>query len=419
MMLFLSSKALLINLLCGGAYGVGHWPDGCLSSSHAVNNIDTHRSFCCLGKQAGASMLRLTRFCFLWLFLLCLPSATWAQYTGTHHTILSSGGTIVVSDGNTISYSIGQSVYRHFGASPLIEEGIQHGFCIPQFDTLSYEICQGVADTFLAHLPSGYTLPNSVALNVPGRYEFTIHLLTEGGCDSVLFCTLTVHPDRDTVLNVQTTDCYNWFGRDYTESGRYVNHLPTTHGCDSTLSLQLTVIEHLPLPKIWNYNNEILFVEHRYDDYDDARYDDYRWYHNDVLVRQDTAADKYFNPDGSPLNGCYYLEVPTDASKTEWVRSNTICIGPLSIGDASEADFSLSLYPNPQSVGQVVYLKVSLVETLLQGASFKVFDVQGRQLLQRAARQQNAFVCDFPAGVYSVHLILANGRHEAHKLVVR
>lgn len=351
--------------------------------------------------------------------LIGVSSAAWAQSTMSQQTVLSSGGTIVITEGSTISYSIGQSIYKHFGENPMIEEGVQQGFCIPMFDTARYEICQGVADTFLAHLPAGFTLPNSVALDVPGVYDFVIRMLTEGGCDSVIWCTLTVHPDRDTDIHVQATDCYNWFKHDYTESGRYVKHVSSAHGCDSMLTLHLTIIEELPLPKIWNYNDEILFVGHRYDNYDDARYADYRWYHDGVLVLQDAAADKFFNADGSNLSGCYYLEVPTDSTKTEWVHSNTICIGQVGIDDVADDDFSLMLYPNPVAVGQTAHLKVSLAETQLQGASFKVLDVQGRQWLERAARQQSAFVCDFPAGVYSVHLIFANGRHEARKLVVR
>ena len=188
---------------------------------------------------------------------------------------------------------------------------------------------------------------------------------------------------------------------------------------DSLLTLNLTVIKGQPLPEIWVFNNEVLFVSHIQGDYLDIRYADYRWYRDGVLVHQDTAADRYFNPDGAALSGCYYLEVPTSEAKTEWVRSNTICIGSVGIDDVSADDLRLTLYPNPVAAHSVVHVSLSLAETQLQGAKIKVFDVQGRQVLERAAHQQTDFVCDFVAGVYSVHVLLSGCRHAARKLVVR
>lgn len=354
----------------------------------------------------------------LLLYVCFLPSLN-AQSVSTLRSVLSSGGDIVTPEGTNISYSIGQSSYKHFGSSTLISEGVQQGFCIPYFDTARYEICQGVADTFLSLLPAGYILPSSVMVDVPGEYDFVMRLLTEGGCDSIIWGTLTVHPNRDTSLYVQTSECYNWFGSDYSASGVYTNHIVTSHGCDSLLTLNLTVIKGQPLPEIWVFNNEVLFVSHIQGDYLDIRYADYRWYRDGVLVHQDTAADRYFNPDGAALSGCYYLEVPTSEAKTEWVRSNTICIGSVGIDDVSADDLRLTLYPNPVAAHSVVHVSLSLAETQLQGAKIKVFDVQGRQVLERAAHQQTDFVCDFVAGVYSVHVLLSGCRHAARKLVVR
>lgn len=368
---------------------------------------------CFSGVPCVASLLTV-----LILYLCFLPSLN-AQSVSTPRSVLSSGGDIVTPEGTNISYSIGQSSYKHFGSSTLISEGVQQGFCIPYFDTARYEICQGVADTFLSLLPAGYILPSSVMVDVPGEYDFVMRLLTEGGCDSIIWGTLTVHPNRDTSLYVQTSECYNWFGSDYSASGVYTNHIVTSHGCDSLLTLNLTVIKGQPLPEIWVFNNEVLFVSHIQGDYLDIRYADYRWYRDGVLVHQDTAADRYFNPDGAALSGCYYLEVPTSEAKTEWVRSNTICIGSVGIDDVSADDLRLTLYPNPVAAHSVVHVSLSLAETQLQGAKIKVFDVQGRQVLERAAHQQTDFVCDFVAGVYSVHVLLSGCRHAARKLVVR
>ena len=371
------------------------------------------------GGRAGLIICQKVRLLVIISFFLLSCFASYAQSVGSPHSVLSSGGDIVTVDGATISYSIGQSSYKHFGSDLMLHEGVQQAFCIPFFDTVRYEICQGVGDTFLSLLPAGYVLPPSVRLDEPGEYDFVIRLLTDGGCDSIIWGMLTVHPNRDTNLYVQTSECYNWFGRDYSASGVYSNHIATSHGCDSLLTLNLTLIKGQPLPEIWVFNNEVLFVSHIQGSYLDIRYADYRWYRDGVLVRQDTAADRYFNPDGTALSGCYYLEVPTSEAKTEWVRSNTICIGSVGIGNVAADDLSLTLYPNPAATHSVVHVSLSLTETQLQGAKIKVFDVQGRQVLERAAHKQIDFVCDFAAGVYSVHVVLPGGRHVARKLVVR
>ncbi|MBR1517128.1 MAG: T9SS type A sorting domain-containing protein [Bacteroidales bacterium] len=332
--------------------------------------------------------------------------------------VASSGGEVLSPDGTTISYTVGQSSYRHFGSNPLMQEGVQQAFCIPTLDTVHYEICQGVADTFLSLLPVGFVLPSSVRLDVAGVYPFVMSLLAEGGCDSIIYGVLTVHPDRDTQLFVQESECYNWFGQDYSSTGVYTHHVPTVHGCDSLLTLNLSVIKDRPLPVIWGFNDEVLFVQHAYDGYNEIHYADYRWYRDGVLVKQDTAADRFFNEGGGKLSGCFYLEVPTDTSKTVWVRSNTICLSNVGIDEAQEM-ITLTLYPNPVGRHQVVHVSLSLSESQLAGASVKVYDAQGRQVMQRAAFPQTDLVCDFAAGVYSVHVVLGDGRHAARKLVVR
>ena len=332
--------------------------------------------------------------------------------------VLSAGSTHEDASGS-ISYSIGQSFYSHHERSLSLEEGVQQGFCIPTIDTIRYEICQGERDRIQSLLPSGYSLPATISTDNPGQYSFMLRLLSEGGCDSILFYMLTVYPHQDTDLYVQSSECYQWHGTDLTLSGDYDRQTTTVHGCDSLMHLHLVIIEHLPLPVIWNYNNEVLFVGHKYEGYSSAHYADYRWYRDGVLMVQDTAADKFFNADGSPLSGCYYLEVPTDSTKEEWVVSNTICIGKTGVLESAATDMKVNLYPNPVAKGSEVHIVALMEAALLEGATLRFFDVQGRNVLTLPARTQTDLVCDFPTGIYFVHLTLSDGRHSSHKLVVR
>ena len=80
--------------------------------------------------------------------------------------------------------------------------------------------------------------------NETGVYETTIH--NEYGCDSIIATLhLTVLPEvpetiiRDTICNEEV---YTWNGRNYYTSGLYNITLPNVNGCDSIVTLDLTVL---------------------------------------------------------------------------------------------------------------------------------------------------------------------------------
>ena len=70
-------------------------------------------------------------------------------------------------------------------------------------------------------------------------------LQTIHGCDSIWTLTLTVNPAYN--MTEEATICqgtsYRWQGSDYTTAGTYHDSLQTIHGCDSILTLVLTVNE--------------------------------------------------------------------------------------------------------------------------------------------------------------------------------
>ena len=95
---------------------------------------------------------------------------------------------------------------------------------------IAQEICQGETYCFF-----GDTLTES------GTYVDT--LPTVDGCDSIITLTLTVHPTYNTPVTHEMCqgDIYDFFGDTLTESGTYVDTLPTVNGCDSIITLTLTV----------------------------------------------------------------------------------------------------------------------------------------------------------------------------------
>ncbi len=82
-------------------------------------------------------------------------------------------------------------------------------------------------------------------LDSTGTYVDTLASAT--GCDSVVTLNLTVHPTYDITVDEQTCEGtpFDFNGRMLTVSGVYDTLLQTVNGCDSAVTLNLTVLEIL------------------------------------------------------------------------------------------------------------------------------------------------------------------------------
>ena len=101
----------------------------------------------------------------------------------------------------------------------------------PVYNTpVTAEICEGSSYTFF-----GQTLTTA------GTYTHTLQ--TVSGCDSVVTLTLTVNPVYNTPVTAEICEgsSYTFFGQALTTAGTYTHTLQTVHGCDSVITLTLTV----------------------------------------------------------------------------------------------------------------------------------------------------------------------------------
>ena len=75
--------------------------------------------------------------------------------------------------------------------------------------------------------------------------EYSVTLQDVNGCDSVITLTLTVHPQTPATSEEMTVaygETYEWNGTTYTESGEYTITLQDANGCDYQATLILTVL---------------------------------------------------------------------------------------------------------------------------------------------------------------------------------
>ena len=79
--------------------------------------------------------------------------------------------------------------------------------------------------------------------NVSEAGVYTQTHASVNGCDSIVTLTVSVNPTFDTTINatINAGETYAEFGFNESEAGTYVQNLQTENGCDSTITLNLTV----------------------------------------------------------------------------------------------------------------------------------------------------------------------------------
>ena len=110
--------------------------------------------------------------------------------------------------------------------------------------TISASVCNGSTFNF-----------NGRELAQAGTYSDTLN--ASGGCDSIVILTLNLLPSYNITLNrsVCSGDSISFNGHTFKIGGTYTDTLTTVHGCDSVLTLNLTVN---PLPVItWPQSDTI------------------------------------------------------------------------------------------------------------------------------------------------------------------
>jgi hypothetical protein len=66
-------------------------------------------------------------------------------------------------------------------------------------------------------------------------------LQTSTGCDSVVTLNLNVYPIDAITIDSTVLDAFTWNGVDYATSGSYTQFFTSIHGCDSSVTINLTI----------------------------------------------------------------------------------------------------------------------------------------------------------------------------------
>ena len=107
------------------------------------------------------------------------------------------------------------------------------------------DICAGESTTLTAnggetYLWSDGTTNNTLIVNIAGTYQVIGY--NAAGCNAMANATVNVWQPATSEFSIFTEEpCYSWNNIDYCESGDYTQTLQTIYGCDSTVTLHLTI----------------------------------------------------------------------------------------------------------------------------------------------------------------------------------
>ncbi|MBR5920114.1 MAG: T9SS type A sorting domain-containing protein [Bacteroidales bacterium] len=107
------------------------------------------------------------------------------------------------------------------------------------------DICAGESTTLTAnggeiYLWSDGTTANTLTVNMAGTYQVIGY--NAAGCYSIADATVSVWQPAASEFTVVCPDsCYIWNGESYCQSGDYIQTLQTVRGCDSIVTLHLTI----------------------------------------------------------------------------------------------------------------------------------------------------------------------------------
>ena len=90
---------------------------------------------------------------------------------------------------------------------------------------------------------ASHTLPNGITINFSTNETFTETLTTINGCDSIIITNYEIGQSNNFTTTITDCDSYFWpaNGVNYDSTGTYTL-LTNKYGCDSILTLNLTII---------------------------------------------------------------------------------------------------------------------------------------------------------------------------------
>ncbi len=220
--------------------------------------------------------------------------------------------------------------------------------CVP-----SYTIIQAIACNSYFWAQTGQTYNSS------GQYHDTLQNVN--GCDSIISLNLTLNANVQGGTTVQSAcDSYTWNNQTYTQSGLYTQVLSTVNGCDSTVTLDLTLnySPTTPIVTLSSITNLSTPLQGNAT---------YQWFQcSDNLPIPNAVNNTYI----ASSNGLYGVIVSNGCGS-----DTSQCVNVSTIG-INELTDQMIIFPNPTT--EIIEIKLDYAET--QHATYKIVDAMYREI---------------------------------------
>jgi len=301
---------------------------------------------------------------------------------GSFNQTICSGG----------SYTFNNQVLNQAGA---YKDTVQTSGGCDSIITLNLSVAPVLLGSFNQTICSGssYTFNNQV-LTQAGAYKDTIQ--NGNGCDSIVTLNLSVSAILQTSFNdsICSGDTYSFNGLNLTQGGQYADTVQTAGGCDSITTLTL-VVNALPQPVITKTADTL----------STQTYAAYQWLKNDIAISGANAQSFTLTQTGS------YRVVITD----EFGCSDTSSVLNVLSVDVKDvfAAAGIKLYPNPNSGVFTLEFTDEVIRKI------EITDAVGRivQSSFNAEKKNQVTLNEKAAGVYFMN-IEQNGQHKTMKFVL-
>ena len=160
-------------------------------------------------------------------------SYSWSTGDNTASVSISAFGVYLVTGTSTAGCSNTANVTVLVSQPPVITISGETDICAGESTTLT-------ANGGVSYLWSNGTTNASLTTSQTGTYQVIGY--NEVGCNAMASATVNIWQPATSEFSVECPDsCYTWNGESYCQSGDYTQTLQTIHGCDSVVTLHLTI----------------------------------------------------------------------------------------------------------------------------------------------------------------------------------
>ncbi len=195
---------------------------------------------------------------------------------------------------------------------------------------------------------------NGVTYTQTGVYRDTFTDVS--GCDSIVTLNLTISQPSDSSVSGHYCGSFTFNGVTYTQTGVYRDTFTNASGCDSVITLDLTL--HTTIPAALTVNGNVLGTT--------APYSSYQWLRGGSSINGATGGSYTVTESGS-----YSVAVRDGNDCQDTSEAHTVTVG---VRDAAGAQQDAEVYPNPAH--DVLYIRS------VQPVNAALYSPDGRMVLQ-------------------------------------